>query len=367
MASSRKGKPPYVQEFKDRHGRVRLYFRRPGYGRVPLPGPLHSPEFMKAYLVAQSGCPTKARPSDSMQARSLSALIEAYYRSPGFKGIKASTRKTYRSTLEPLRLAHGHRLVKDMRKAHVMALVAEKAETPTAANNLLKRLRQLMKHAVELEWRADDPTTGVRGYSTDSQGIHTWDEGEIVRFMEVYPEGTPARLAMTLMLHTGAARADAVALGWGNVRDGRISYRRQKTIRQKRDVVIDIPIHPELARELTNCLRANFTFLQIGQGKSRSADGLGSSMRKWCDAAGLPECSSHGLRKAIARRLADAGATTNEIAAVTGHRTLAEVQRYTDAASRSNLGDSAIGKLLGPDREQKVSNHPKRLDNLGLN
>ena len=59
-------------------------------------------------------------------------------------------------------------------------------------------------------------------------------------------------------------------------------------------------------------------------------------------------------RKAIARRLADAGATTNEIAAVTGLRTLAEVQRYTDTANRSNLGKSAMGKLSVPDGEQSV-------------
>ena len=347
MTTSVKRKPPYVQEFRDHDGGLRLYFRRPGYARVPLPGPLHSPEFMKAYLAASAGGPVKAATTGARHARSLSALIESYYRSPGFKGIRASTRKTYRSTLEPLRQAHGHRLVKDMRKAHVMALISEKSDTPTAANNLLKRLRQIMKHAIALEWRADDPTVGVESYSVDSQGIHTWDEGEIARFMEVHPEGTTAHLAMTLMLYTGAARADAVALGWANVRDGRISYRRQKTNRQKQDVVIDITIHPELARVLAGCAKTNFTFLHTANGKSRSSDGLGTSMRKWCDAAGLPECSSHGLRKAIARRLADAGATTNEIAAVTGHRTLAEVQRYTDAANRSNSWPKRHGQIAG--------------------
>ena len=40
---------PYVQEYRDRHGKVRRYFRRPGYKRVALPGTPGSPLFMAAY------------------------------------------------------------------------------------------------------------------------------------------------------------------------------------------------------------------------------------------------------------------------------------------------------------------------------
>ncbi|HEU0221443.1 MAG TPA: hypothetical protein VFR34_04415, partial [Paracoccaceae bacterium] len=81
------------------------------------------------------------------------------------------------------------------------------------------------------------------------------------RFLAVHPPGTVAHTAMTLMLHTGAARADVVKLGWGNVKAGRISYRRQKTSRSG-GVMIDIPLHPELAAVLEGCPRDAFTFLQ---------------------------------------------------------------------------------------------------------
>jgi integrase len=40
------------------------------------------------------------------------------------------------------------------------------------------------------------------------------------------------------------------------------------------------------------------------------------------------------LRKAAARRLAEAGCSTHEIAAITGHASLKEVARYTEAADR---------------------------------
>jgi hypothetical protein len=70
-----------------------------------------------------------------------------------------------------------------------------------------------------------------------------------------------------------------------------------------------------------------------------------------------------GACKAIARRLAEKGASAHEIAAVTGHRTLAEVQRYADKANRATMGTAAIALLDGTPREQKVSNHLRRFDN----
>lgn len=181
-----------------------------------------------------------------------------------------------------------------MRKSHVISLIAQKSDTPTAANNLLKRIRTLMKHAIDLEWRTDNPADGVAFYRTDSEGIHTWNEGESARFLAVHPRGTPAHLFMMLMLYTGEALADVVKLGWGNVRNERLVYRRMKTNRQKSDVV-DIPIHPHLWSLLAECSRDTFTSLGTRGGKSRSAKGLGSSMKRWCRAADLPECPAHGL------------------------------------------------------------------------
>lgn len=165
---------------------------------------------------------------------------------------------------------------------------------------------------------------------------------------------------MTLMLRTGASTIDAVALGWGNVKDGRISYRRAKTRRVSTQVV-DIPLHPDLVAALEVLPRDTFTFLETMLKKSRSAKGLSKCMRDWCDAAGLPECTSHGLRKACARRLAEAGATAHQIAAVTGHATLKEVERYTVDAARSGLADAAFAKQdIWSKREQVVTNHPNR-------
>jgi Phage integrase family len=70
--------------------------------------------------------------------------------------------------------------------------------------------------------------------------------------------------------------------------------------------------------------------------------------RKWCDDAGLPpECSFHGLRKTALTRLAEAGCSANEIAAISGHATLKEIARYTKAADQRPLAREAMAKTVG--------------------
>ncbi|MDR0808668.1 MAG: tyrosine-type recombinase/integrase [Gemmobacter sp.] len=134
-----------------------------------------------------------------------------------------------------------------------------------------------------------------------------------------------------------------------------LQYRRQKT-QKSSGILVSILIHPDLWAVIGE-LPKDRPFLATAYGKGRSAAGLGNKMHEWCDLARLPECSAHGLRKVCARRLAEAGATAHEIMSITGHKTLAEVQRYTEAALREGLADSAMEKLLSrPNREQTVVN-----------
>jgi Protein of unknown function (DUF3631)/Phage integrase family len=58
--------------------------------------------------------------------------------------------------------------------------------------------------------------------------------------------------------------------------------------------------------------------------------------------AGLPNVSSHGLRKACARRLAEAGCTPHQIGAITGHTTLKQIENYTKAADQKRLAVEAM-------------------------
>jgi hypothetical protein len=45
--------------------------------------------------------------------------------------------------------------------------------------------------------------------------------------------------------------------------------------------------------------------------------------------------------------LAEAGATAHELMAISGHRSMSEVLRYTDAFDKTRLANSAMAKRLG--------------------
>ena len=67
----------------------------------------------------------------------------------------------------------------------------------------------------------------------------------------------------------------------------------------------------------------------------------------WCDEAGLPQCSAHGLRKAAAAKLAELECTPHEIMAITGHESLKEVERYTKSVTQKRLAEGVRKKLEG--------------------
>jgi integrase len=271
----------------------------------------------------------------------INALVVAYLNAPAFGALSVSTKKTYRGILERFREAHGDKRVKMMEPHNVLAVMSSKATTPAAANNLLRMLRQLMKFAVLHGWRESDPTTGIKPPRMRSGGFHTWTEPEIAAFESAHKIGTRARLALALLLYTAQRRSDVVRLGRQHIRDGVLSIRQQKT-----GAAVEIPVLPELRAILEASQNAHLTFLVTASGKPFSSAGFGNWFREMCDEANLPKaCAAHGLRKAAARRLAEAGCTAHQIMSITGHKTLREVTRYTEAADRRGLAVAAMSKL----------------------
>jgi integrase len=348
------GLPKHCTYQSDRDGKVRVRFRRRGVS-VYLTGNPWSEDFMRQYAAAlerEQGERVQVGLAKRSPPGSFSALCVSYYATPEFRDLKDSTKRVRRNILERFRAEHGHRRVKDLHRTHINTLLGTMHDRPEAANNLLKVLRVVLKHAVDDKWIEDNPALGVKRYrNRNPDGRHTWTESEITQFQATHPNNSRAGLAFALALYTGSRRADVARLGWQHVMNGnRITVRQQKT-----GTRIDIPIHPELALALEAVPKTNLTFLMTESGSPFSDAGLGNYFRRMCNAAGLPHCSIHGLRKATCRRLAEAGCTEKQIAAISGHASLSEVARYTKQADRRHLADQALERQLLAEREQTVS------------
>src|SRR6476660_4911 len=111
---------PYVQEYTDRYGKVRRYFRRPGFKRAVLPGTPGSPEFMGAYesALADERLPIGRKHGGG----TISDLVVSFYQSAAFNNLKPSSQRAYRRTLDPFAEKDGHRLARDMPRRVAISL-----------------------------------------------------------------------------------------------------------------------------------------------------------------------------------------------------------------------------------------------------
>jgi integrase len=185
----------------------------------------------------------------------------------------------------------------------------------------------------------DDPTRDVKAIRIKSGGHHSWTDLEISQFERCHAIGSRARLALALLLYTGQRRGDVIRMGAQHVRGGTLYVKQEKT-----GAELAIPMHPDLAAVIAATPSGHLTFLTTTIGSPFAATTFTHWFRRECDKAGLPHCSAHGLRKAAARRLAEAGCTAHEIGAITGHASLAELVRYTKAADQRRLAEAAMAK-----------------------
>lgn len=341
----------YIHAFADRTGRMRYYFRRHGC-HEKLPGEPGSPEFMLAYTDVFARFANPA-PSLSQPAAkgSLRALALAFYSSPQYRNLAPASQSNYRRVLDAFLVVHGHRRADQMRREHVMAIIGGMADRPGAASMLLKRLRTLVRFGLDIGWIREDPTHRVRGYR--GRELHTWTEDEIEQFEARWPSGSKQRLAFAILLYTGQRGSDVRRMVWSDIAGAAIRVSQQKT-----GTKLVIPLHARLQAELAVTARRQVAIMATAFGAAFSVKGFGQFVSDAIRKAGLPaRCKAHGLRKAAARRLAEAGCTAKQIAAVTGHKTLAEVERYTRAADQEQLAVDAIEKQ--EDRERIAAKNGK--------
>jgi integrase len=204
----------------------------------------------------------------------------------------------------------------------------------------------MMRYCVEIGSLRSDPTQGIKPPKKPARpgekGRHTWSEDEIEVYRRQHLLGTPARLALELLIGTAQRKSDVVRMGRQHLRQGgtTIYVEQQKTGWRG-----EIPIDADLAAALGHVPAGNLTFLVTSFAVPYTVAGFGNAFREWCNEAGLPKhCSSHGLRKAACRRLAEAGCTPHQIAAISGHLSLSEVERYTKAVEQVRLARAAKAK-----------------------
>lgn len=347
----------YVQRYRDRHGRLRHYYRRPGVKRTPLPGEVGSAEFMAAYADAAGLKVEGGAGQGRSRPQTINALIAAYYASAAFKKkLQPGTQHAYRLQLDKFREAHGDKSAIRIEPRHLNAIFEKLAgEAPAQTSNLRKRLNAVFRLAVRMGWRSDNPVRETDKIAYDVEGHTPWTEDDIAQFRKYWGEGSKPVRALTVLLTTGCRRSDAHVMGRQHVKDGNVRVKQAKG-----GAWVIIPAHKDLIALVDDMPADQMTFILTEYGKPFTRGGFTNWFGERATLAGLDGLTPHGLRKAVGRRLAEAGCSEKQIAAVLGHTDPNTAKIYTKDADQARLASDAMGKI-GVKRERAVSNV---LDNL---
>jgi integrase len=336
---------PYVKPERDRNGSIRYwYFRRDGR-RWKLPGDPGSSEFMAEYsrLLAETDQKARVNLPDQAVNRtdyprgSFGRLVVDFLASGQFRDCKPRTQAEYRRICEALSAEYGNKRVGKIRRRHVRRMRDARAETPGAANTIVRMMKLLLNFAVDDELIPSNPAARMKLLAVGEW--RAWSDEECAKFEARWPPGSMQRRAYCLALYTGQRLSDQVTRKREHRRDGGIYVVQSKT-----DEPLWIPEHRELTAELGRGVGVLDTLLVTPTtGKPFDPIYYGTWMADAIEDADLPDdVVLHGLRKTAAKRLADLGLSEETIKSITGHITSAMVQKYVKGANQKRLAKQAM-------------------------
>lgn len=367
--------PEYVTRYRDRHGKWRCRFRRAGFPGGHFKAELGTEEFREEYKAFMNPEAPREAAKAAAEARTIPGsagdLQRRYYSVPERLGPTEVTQGKVRSVLDR-GFFEGRETwpLSGITFEHIEAMLAARRakfrneETKRweggieATRKLRKELVRLFDYAIKAQLMTVNPATQAERVKVApaerSTGFYAWSEEDIGMYRARWPLGTKQRLAMELMLWTDQRKVDAIHLGRQHVRGGRFVIRQTKTGKT---------LTLTIAAPLANAIAAmppsdHLCFIVTEWGKPFSVKGFGGWFREQCDAAGLPQCTAHGLRKATLRRMAELEETNASMKSVSGHSKDDEVSRYIESANQKKLADAAIKRLV----EWEMSNPTPWLD-----
>lgn len=352
---------PHLQLHIFQNGRKQWFVRFRHERRIWLQAPYGSPEFEAEYREALWGKKSPKLPRPRTEDGSLAWLIARYQGSSAWSGLSLATQRQRTNFFKHTVMQAGDIPFRSVTTKHIRDGRERRASTPSQANNWLDAMRVLFRWAVEHEFLEVNPVEGVKNVKRPSAsgGFLAWGDADIEAFERRWPIGSRERLAFAILLFTGLRRGDAARLGRQHVKAGVFYLRAEKTGFQ-----LTIPILPELQRIIdatpTKMTRlgeddavvfpegwaSNLTFIATESGAPMTKESFGNWFREACREAGIRGKSAHGLRKAAATRLANAGVSEAELDAIMGWTPGSGMSRiYTRGRDTERLARQAVKKL----------------------
>lgn len=309
-------------------GREYWYFRRGGES-VKLPAPDHA-DFYAAYADAKSG--RRRLPV----VRSFSKLIETYRSSPHFLALADRTRKDYAKVMDYLVEIVGNDAPAKMIRRDVIEAQMANTHRSRFANEIVAQLSRLFEFAINLGWITHNPARGVARLKT-GDGHHPWPQALVDKYTDA---ATGSDLTIfELAIGTGQRIQDILDMRWSDIEDGGINVKQNKT-----GAELYIPFTGRLAQHLASTPKKGLWIVTTTLGRKMHYNTAEQRFRIVRKAVGAEGFVMHGWRYTAAHQLILAGCTDAEVAAITGHKSLEMVAKYSRKASQRGLAANAQRK-----------------------
>lgn len=269
----------------------------------------------------------------------LEELIRRFERSPHYRKKKENTKRSYTRYL-----AVANRMIRSksggspaaatLRAPHVAELRDKLADTPGAANQVIRALSALYVWAMKPEqgYVQLNPCANMTLFEG---GEHEpWPE-DLVEEALTDPD---VQREVGLLYFTGQRIGDVVRMKPTDIERGEIQVYAQKT--QSR---LWITMAADLRSILGTLRKDRLALLTNAKDQPYTASGLRQKLQKWASKRGQ-EIVPHGLRKNAVNTLLEVGCTVAEVSAITDH-SLAMVEHYAKGRNKAKIGRAAIVKL----------------------
>lgn len=279
------------------------------------------------------------------RALTLDRLIREYRSTPEFKVLRPNTLKTYQRAFNLMEPWH-ETLVESFRRRDVIEMRNVFMDTPALADQVKNVFSILMKFAVVMEYRETNPASGIKNIG---KGEHKrWTNEQVAYALKHLPERF--RRAVLVGLYTGQRAGDCIRMTWSDYDGAGVLVAQEKT-----GTKLWVPCHRALRAELDlwRQERTAVTIITDSHGHPYANSGSFSTVFSAAVRGHRPlaGCVFHGLRKTAAAHLAEAGCSTLEIAAITGHKTLQMIELYTREAEQRTRAKAAIIRLENAGRK----------------
>lgn len=260
-------------------------------------------------------------------------LVSEYIGSSRYQRLSAHSRHQYWQAIRKIDDKLGDMEVDQVRRSDIVRAHDQMGSIPATANRFARVTSIIFNYAVDMDYVGANPAARIKPFK-----INEWSRWEMDEVKKVIAAGhNIVSTAVVLAFYTGQREGDILSMKWSDIRGGSIFVKQSKTGKD-----LEIKLSPDLQTYLDG-LPKEGPYIVGGKTKI-TGPWFRKQFKQVTRGLGI-ERTFHGIRKTVGAVLAERGRSTNEIAAILGHKTLEMAAKYTRQANETKMISAAVDAL----------------------